>query len=370
LSCFPTGVESCQTNCKTLSEMLEGAWQTGSNSATWIRPHDQRRRPQRQPRQCGAQHRAAHARRQGRGGAQRAAAWAEPAGAGRSGAGARGRRAGAADRRGGGGRGAPCRRGPHRRGAGRHRARPPRAYADHDGRVRGRRRHHQAADAARSLRAARAVAAEGGDHGVRCAGDRGRPAAAAQSVAHGRGRRRVARVLAEQSRFSERDRHNCRIRKDLFPSPSAPASLARGEPEDRRLAWRGGGGGLRWILAEQSRFGERPTYVRSANRIRPEQFGTNEATVAERTHRFRSLGGRSSRKRPLIPTRLRPSGYGGAGPLPLVRRSFGEGGAAGRRSAGAVRPSHRSITSSAPPGSPPRPAAGSPARPAAPRRAP
>jgi len=76
-------------------------------------------------------------------------------------------------------------------------------HADLCGRVRGRRRYHQAADAARSLRAARAVAAQGGDQGIRCAGAPARAAAAAQSVA-GRGRRRrVGRDLAEQTRFRQ-----------------------------------------------------------------------------------------------------------------------------------------------------------------------
>jgi hypothetical protein len=168
--------------------------------------------PRRQSRQCGAQHRAAHPRRQGHGRAQRAAPWAEPAGARRPGACGRGRRAGAADRRGGRERAAPRRRAAHRRGASRRRAHPSRAHADHDRRIR-RPRPHRPADAARPLRAQGVVATKVGNPGIRWFGAPGRAAAPPQSVGRRRGRREAAGILAERSQCPPNTRSMGRRRR-------------------------------------------------------------------------------------------------------------------------------------------------------------
>jgi hypothetical protein len=166
--------------------------------------HDERGGPHRQPRQRGAQHRPAHACRQGRGCPQRAAPRPEPAGAGRPGARRRNPGAGTADRRGGRRRDAPCRRGPHRRSAGRRAAGAPRPRPG-DGRGFRRRRPDRAADAARPLRAAGAVAAQVCDPGIRFTGAHAGAGGAPRCLGGRRRRRRPREILAEQSRLVGRN---------------------------------------------------------------------------------------------------------------------------------------------------------------------
>ena len=255
-------------------------------------PHDERGRLRRQPRQRGAQHRAAHASRQGRGGAQRAAPRAERAGARRPGACGRGRRPGAADRGRTCERAAPRRRAAHRRGAGRHSAHPPPANPDHDGRVR-RRRSHRPADAARPLRAARAVATKVGHQGIRFLAVRVRPAAAPERLGRRRRRREAARtcppkpegrrrILAEQTRLRQATRSVGRRRRRGQATWTCPP-----KPEGRRP-----------ILAEQTRFRQSTRPAGAAERDLSQPAGAGGLKTPRAAGPRRSTPVRGQRCRP------------------------------------------------------------------------